>query len=176
MWLPTQRALPDAGQYFSSAWTLIPRSRSVSGHGGPSNEAVFVLPDRSDEPQDPHPRRSGDPSPPTAGEVTDEIADSIHRIYEESYGRGAEHATAGLIGDFVIVVLDSLELLPNEELLVGSGQRDAVAQVRHQYEDVIQPTFRAAVERATGRKVIGFESTTSIDEPRFMVAIFKLEP
>ena len=130
------------------------------------------MPDRSEEPQDPRPPRTGDPSPPSAGEVTDEIASAIHQIYEESYGRGAEHATAGVIGDFVIVVLDGLELLPNEELLVRSGERDAIARVRHQYEDAIQPTFRAAVERATGRKVIGFDSTTSVEEPRFMVEVF----
>jgi uncharacterized protein YbcI len=148
----------------------------VSGQGGPSTEEVVALPDRSDEPQDPHPRRSGDPALPTAGEVTDEIADSLHRIYEESYGRGAEHAKAAVMGDFIIVVLDGLELMPNEELLIRSGQRDAVSQVRHQYEGAIQDTFRAAVERATGRKVIGFESTTSIEEPRFMVEVFKLEP
>jgi uncharacterized protein YbcI len=132
--------------------------------------------EQPDEPQDPHPRRSGDPAPPAAGEVTDEIADSLHRIYEESYGRGAEHANAVVMGDFIIVVLDGLELLPNEDLLVRSGERDAVAQVRHQYEDAIQSTFRAAVERATGRKVIGFDSTTSVEEPRFMVEVFKLEP
>jgi uncharacterized protein YbcI len=132
--------------------------------------------EQSDEPQDPHPRGSGDPAPPTAGEVTDEIADSLHRLYEESYGRGAEHAQAAVIGDFIIVVLDGLELLPNEELLMRSGERDAVSQVRHQYEEAIQDTPRAAIERATGRKVIGFESTTSVKEPRFMVEIFKLEP
>jgi uncharacterized protein YbcI len=131
--------------------------------------------EQSDEPQDPHPRRSGDPAPPTAGEVTDEIAGSLHRIYEESYGRGAEHASATVLGDFIIVVLDGLELLPNEEIVLQSGQPDAVSQARHQFEGAIQATFRAAVERATGRKVIGFESTTSLEEPRFMVEIFRLE-
>src|SRR5688572_27564193 len=131
--------------------------------------------EQPEEPQDPHPGRGGDPAPPTAGEVTDEIADSLHRIYEESYGRGAAHARAAVMGDFIIVVLDGLELLPNEELLIRSGQRDAVSQVRHQYEGAIQATFRADVERVTGRKVIGFESATSVEEPRFMVGIFRLE-
>jgi hypothetical protein len=38
----------------------------------------------------------------------------------------------------------------------------------------IQSSFRAAVERATGRKEVGFTSTTSVEEPRFMAEIFKL--
>jgi hypothetical protein len=46
--------------------------------------------------------------------------------------------------------------------------------VRSQYQHAIQASFRAAVERATGRTVAGFASTNSVEEPRFMVEIFKL--
>jgi uncharacterized protein YbcI len=131
--------------------------------------------DRADEPQDPHPPRKANPAPPTGEQVTGAIAREIHRIHEESYGNGAERANAVVIGDFVVVVLDGLDLLPNEQFLVDQGDRDAVAQVRHQYQRAIQAPFRAAVERATGRRVVGFESTTSVEEPRFMVEVFKLE-
>lgn len=108
--------------------------------------------------------------------MTDAIAHDILRIHVESYGRGAAVAHATVVGDFVVVVLDDLVLLPNEEFLVENGKREAVTQVRRQYQAAIQTPFRAAVERAIGRKVIGFESTTSVEGPRFMVEVFKLEP
>ena len=48
-------------------------------------------------------------------------------------------------------------------------------EVRTRYQHAIRSSFSAAVERATGRTVIGFASTTSIEEPRFMAEVFKLE-
>jgi hypothetical protein len=73
------------------------------------------------------------------------------------------------------VILDELELLPNEEFLVDNGEPDAVTRVRTQYQLAIQAPLRAAVERATGRIVTGFASTTSVHEPRFAAEIFKLD-
>jgi uncharacterized protein YbcI len=93
---------------------------------------------------------------------------------EESYGRGAARAQAFLTDEWVVVVLDDLELLPNEQFLVDKGQHDAVAHVRTQYQHAIQANFRAAIERATGRRVIGFSSSTNVEEPRFMAEVFKL--
>jgi uncharacterized protein YbcI len=74
----------------------------------------------------------------------------------------------------VVVILDELELLPNEKFLIENGQAETVTRVRTQYQRAIRSTFTAAVERATGRTVIGFTSATSVDEPRFMAEIFKL--
>ena len=76
----------------------------------------------------------------------------------------------------MIVLLDGLELLPNEEFLISEGHGEAVGRVRTQYQKAIEPTFRAAVERATGRRVIGFASHVQLEEPRFMTEIFRLEP
>jgi uncharacterized protein YbcI len=134
----------------------------------------------SDQPKEPEgPIDPGAPEerrgPPSAREVTDEIAREILRIHEESYGNGAAKAHA-LVGDgFVVVVLDDLELLPNEQFLVEKGKGDTVVQVRTQYQHAIRATFSAAVERATGRRVVGFSSSTSMDEPRFVAEVFKLE-
>ena len=136
-----------------------------------------MIPDHPDDmnaPGDPgssHERRG----PPSEAEVEDEISREILRIHEESYGKGAGRAHTYVGEGFVIVVLDDLELLPNEKFLVESGEQDTVALVRSQYQLVIQASFSAAVERATGRRVTGFASTTSIDEPRFVAEVFKLE-
>jgi hypothetical protein len=75
----------------------------------------------------------------------------------------------------VFVVLDGLELLPNEQFLVENGKQDTVMQVRTHYQHAIRSSFSAAVERATGRTVVGFASTTSVEEPRFMAEVFRLE-
>jgi uncharacterized protein YbcI len=138
---------------------------------------VLAIPQRPGETQGP-----ADPSgpderrePPSEAEVKDEVAREVLRMYEESYGKGATKAHTYLGEDFVIVVLDELKLMPNEQFLVEKGRRDVVLTVRTQYRHAIQAGFRAAIERATGRRVIGFASTTSLDEPRFVAEIFKLE-
>ena len=130
--------------------------------------------DRSDGLEDPG-RPEDAREPPTQQEVRDEIAREIVRIHEESYGRGAASAEAMVAEGWVIVILDDLELLPNEKVLVEKGKEDTVLQVRAQYQQAIRSSFSAAIERATGRTVVGFASTTSLEEPRFMVEIFRLE-
>jgi uncharacterized protein YbcI len=132
-------------------------------------------PAREQGPADPHPQR-GEVAGPTAEQVADEICRGLLAIHRDSYGRAAARAEAHVLGDTVIVLLDGLELLPNEEFLISQGQEEVVASVRTQFQQAIEPTFRAAVERATGRRVIGFASHVQVEEPRFMAEIFRLEP
>jgi uncharacterized protein YbcI len=138
-----------------------------------------VVPDPNRSEGTPGPEDPGRPEdarePPTGKEVRDEIAREILRIYQESYGTGADKAQALVADDWVVVMLDELQLLPNERFLVENGKQETVLQVRTQYQHAIRSSFSAAIERATGRTVIGFASTTSIDEPRFMAEVFKLE-
>jgi uncharacterized protein YbcI len=135
---------------------------------------VVPDPDRSQGPDDPG-RPEDAREPPSQSQVTDEIAREILRIYEESYGTGAANAETLVGENWVIVVLDGLDLLPNEQFLVDNGQRDTVMEVRTRYQHAIRSNFSAAIERATGRTVIGFASTTSLEEPRFMAEVFRLE-
>ncbi len=136
--------------------------------------AITDRPEDIEGPADPE-RAEERRGPPTTGEVQDEISREILRIHEESYGNGAGEAHTFVGNGFVIVVLDELELLPNEQFLVDHGKYETVVQVRTQYQHAIQDSFRAAIERATGRTVSAFASTTSMDEPRFVAEIFKLE-
>jgi uncharacterized protein YbcI len=128
-------------------------------------------------------RGRADPEPlldevvtPSAEAVASAVCRDILAIQVDSYGRGAENATAHVLDDTVIVILDGLELLPNEEFMIERGQAEAVRKLREQFQQAIAPTFRAAVERATGRHVIGFASHAQLDEPRFAVEIFRLGP
>jgi uncharacterized protein YbcI len=132
-------------------------------------------PGREQGPADPDPQR-GDVVGPSTEQVADEICRDLLAIHRDSYGRSVASAEAHVFDDTVIVLLDGLELLPNEEFLIGAGQAEAVGRVRTQFQEAIGPTFCAAVERATGRRVVGFASHIQIEEPRFMAEIFRLEP
>jgi uncharacterized protein YbcI len=101
------------------------------------------------------------------------IADELLQIHRESWGAGAQTAKAYVLDDAVVCFLDGLELLPNEQFLIGQGNAELVLDVRRTYQDVVGASFKAAVERATGRRVVHFTSDTSI-EPAFSVEIFRL--
>lgn len=124
-------------------------------------------------PADPHPEEAVAPSPDA---VADALCRDILAIHRESYGGGADNAKAHVLDDTVILILEGLELLPSEEFMIEQGQADAVRELREHFQQAIESTFRAAVERATGRRVIGFASHVQLDELRFAVEIFRLEP
>jgi Na+-translocating membrane potential-generating system (MpsC) len=71
---------------------------------------------------------------------------------------------------------DDHGVVQHEEFMIEHGQASAVRELREHFQQAVQSTFRAAVERATGRRVIGFASHVQLDEPRFAVEIFRLEP
>jgi uncharacterized protein YbcI len=129
-------------------------------------------PGRARGPADPDPVE-GSYGPPET-QVADEIRRDILAIHLDSYGRSAQDAKAYLLDDIVVVVLEGLELLPNEEFTIGSGHAESVTALRRNFQQAIGPTFRAAVERATGRTVVGFASHMQIDEGPFAVEIFRL--
>ena len=102
-----------------------------------------------------------------------ELAAELLRIHEESYGKGAASTRVHYLQDTVICLLDGLELLPNEQFLVNAGHGAGVIDVRHHYQQAIQSTYTAAVERATARRVVSFVSSTKLD-PHWSVEIFRL--
>jgi uncharacterized protein YbcI len=112
---------------------------------------------------------SGGPS------VREAIATELLRIHEETYGKGARSAQTLIGDDMIVVLLDELELQRNEEFLISAGEGPAVLDLRQRYQQAIETTFRAAVERATGRRVISFASITKVN-PNYVVEIFRLSP
>jgi uncharacterized protein YbcI len=107
--------------------------------------------------------------------VEKDLGQELLRLHRESYGKGASVSHAHILDDAVVCFMDGLELLPAEEFLIESGRADAVVEVRGRYQQAIELTFRDAVERATGRRVISFVSATKLD-PHFIVEIFRLAP
>ena len=132
--------------------------------------------ERSRAPDDPIASSEEAIGAPTPSEIEESTARQLLAIHEDSYGRGATKATSHLAGDTLVVVLDGLELLPNEEFMIANGKEEAVRDLRRRFQQAIESTFRAAVERATGREVVAFTSNTHVGEPRFAVEIFRLAP
>ena len=68
-----------------------------------------------------------------------------------------------------------MEMLPAEQFLIDSGEAEGVIHVRSRYQTAIEATFRAAVERGTGRRVVSFASITELD-PNYVIETFRLGP
>jgi uncharacterized protein YbcI len=117
----------------------------------------------------------GTPEPESAAELAGRISDEIAAIHEESYGEAIESIQTYIQEDFVLCILD-VSLLPHERTLLGHERgEDSIRAVRREFQQAIAPTFAAAVEHMTGRRVIGFLSETHID-PSFNVEFFRLAP
>jgi uncharacterized protein YbcI len=111
----------------------------------------------------------------TQGTPLPELAEELLRIHRQTYGKGADTTHAYLLRDSVVCFLDDIELLPNEEFMIERDMEDAVVDIRQRYQEAVGDSFIAAVERATGRRVVRFLSRMSLD-PHFVVEIFRLAP
>jgi uncharacterized protein YbcI len=96
-------------------------------------------------------------------------------LHHRSYGKTARSARVLLADDVIVVFLDELELQPSERFLVDSGHGRDVVATRGHFEEAIEVTFRAAVERITGRRVVSFASLTKLD-PTYGIEVFRLAP
>ena len=105
--------------------------------------------------------------------VAESLAAELLQIHEDSYGATARVVRVHLLADTVVCFLDDLQLMPSEKFLIETGRAQMVLDVRTQFQQAIETTFRAAVERATGRRVISFVSATKL-EPNYSVEIFRL--
>lgn len=102
-----------------------------------------------------------------------DIAREVLEVHETSYGTGAESVEVYIHENLVVVVLEDLDLTAGERTMIAGGRPDIVLGMRSAFQDEIGSTFSAIVERATGRRVSGFLSNTSL-EPLFSVEIFRL--
>ena len=104
------------------------------------------------------------------------VVKEIESIYRESYGTGAGSATAEFVGvDALVCFLEELEFLPHEQFLIDNGREEQLIHTRHDFQQAIAASFRAAVERATGRTVRNFNSITNITPP-VAIEIFMFDP
>src|SRR5689334_13658501 len=103
----------------NGAGQLLARERAVADLGA-TNRRSCLMADAKD-----FGRGRADPSlesPPSVGVMEDEIAKEILAIQLDSYGRAAATARAHVLDDLVVVLLDGLQLQPNEEFMITQGQ------------------------------------------------------
>jgi uncharacterized protein YbcI len=123
---------------------------------------------------DGEPRLPKPVSAPIDGAVRSAISQAIVRIHAERYGKGATQAKTYVWDDLVVTVLRDV-LTVAERTLIDADRPDAVRDVRLTFQSSLEQTFRAEVERLTGRRVHSFMS--QVDPANGVgVEVFVLEP
>jgi uncharacterized protein YbcI len=96
---------------------------------------------------------------------------ALHRTH---YGRGAGAAKSFIVDDMVICVLSDIYTRV-ERTMVESGKVDHVRKARQLHQHALADDYRAAVERATRRRVIAYVSSVHFG-PDMAFEVFLLEP
>jgi uncharacterized protein YbcI len=108
------------------------------------------------------------------GDVLTAISDGMVALLKEFYGRGPTRAKSYYEDDLVVCVLRGGFSRVEQTLLEG-GRGYAVIQQRMEFQELMRERFAAVIERATGRRVIGFMSGNQQD-PDMMCEVFVLAP
>lgn len=114
----------------------------------------------------------GAPSSATPGDVLTEVSDGLVALLKEFYGRGPTQAKSYYQDDLVVCVLRGGFSRVEQTLLEG-GRGQAVIHQRMAFQELMRQRFEEVIERATGRKVIGFMSGNQQD-PDLMCEVFIL--
>jgi uncharacterized protein YbcI len=107
-------------------------------------------------------------------EVAATISKQIAAIHAESYATPVRRAVTHVHDDLVVAVLD-IELSVMEERMIEFERGNLVHEMRHAVQTAEAASFKAVVERATGRRVVAFASHTHLDPP-FVAELFRLGP
>lgn len=108
-------------------------------------------------------------------DVLRQVSRAIVRLYKEHFGRGPESVSTHFSGPDAIVSILGNSLTPVERSLRDLGSRRQLRDIRLMFQHASEEDFRAAVEAACGRKVIGFTSGIDIDHD-LSCEVFMLEP
>jgi uncharacterized protein YbcI len=116
---------------------------------------------------------SSTPGTSSHGDILTAISDGIVGLLKEFYGRGPTEARSYYQDDLVVCVLRG-GFSRVEQTLLDEGRGAAVIQQRMEFQDIMRGRFEEVIERATGRKVIGFMSGNQQD-PDLMCEVFILD-
>jgi uncharacterized protein YbcI len=95
-------------------------------------------------------------------------------LLKEFYGRGPTRTKSYHEDDLVTCLLRGGFSRVEQTLLEG-GRGSSVIQQRMEFQEVMRERFVAVIERATGRRVIGFMSGNQ-QHPDIMCEVFILAP
>jgi len=108
------------------------------------------------------------------GDVLTAISDGLVALLKEFYGRGPTRTKSYYEDDLVVCLLRG-GFTRVEQTLLDGGRGSSVVQQRMEFQELMRERFEAVIERATGRRVIGFMSGNQHD-PNIMCEVFILAP
>jgi uncharacterized protein YbcI len=108
------------------------------------------------------------------GDVLSAISDGMVALLKEYYGHGPSRTKSYYSDDLVVCILRG-GFTRVEQTLLDAGRGPAVIQQRMEFQELMRERFEAVVERATGRRVIGFMSGNQ-QSPDIMCEVFILAP
>jgi uncharacterized protein YbcI len=85
------------------------------------------------------------------------ISREIVALQKKHFGRGPVSVRTYVLDDAILVLLHGGSAT-FERTLADGGGAELVAPLRAAVNDIVRPEYTAAIERAVGRKVIGFTS------------------
>ena len=85
------------------------------------------------------------------------ISNAMVGLKKRHWGKGPERARTYLGDNYVFCVLEG-GLTRNEETLLEAGKDDAIRSYRLLFQEVVSEASTGAIERITGRKVLGYHS------------------
>ena len=112
--------------------------------------------------------------PRSHGDVLTAISDGLVALLKEFYGRGPTRVKSYYQDDLVVCVLRGGFSRVEQTLLEG-GRGASVIRQRMEFQELMRARFEAVIERATGRRVIGFMSGNQ-QHPDMMCEVFILAP
>ena len=107
------------------------------------------------------------------GDTQRAISRSVVTVFKEHLGRGPIKAKTYLHDDSVLVLMFNGHTVAEDTLGAG-GEQKAVASQRVKASEAIRSRLTSIVEAETGRKVIGFMSSSQQD-PSLLSLVFVLE-
>ena len=90
----------------------------------------------------------------TQGEIEAAVCQTIAGLEQEVMGRGPKDIRAHLLGDRLVVRLQSVWTTAEQHLVKTEKGRDLIKQVRTQLIEHARPVMDAMVQTATGVKVL----------------------
>jgi uncharacterized protein YbcI len=102
------------------------------------------------------------------------VSDGLVALLKEFYGRGPTQAKSYYQDDLVVCILRGGYTRVEQTLRQG-GRGTAVIEQRVAFQELMRERFEDVIEKATGRRVIGFMSGNQ-QEPDLMCEVFVLDP
>jgi uncharacterized protein YbcI len=102
------------------------------------------------------------------------ILRDVVRLHKEFMGRGPINSKVYMHDDSVLVLMLNGHT-PSEQTMLDGGGRRSVAQTRVDLSESVRQRFINVVEGHTGRKVVGFMSSSQ-QEPDMLSHVYVLKP